>query len=65
MDEAAFAKLVQLLQYIDGDYEDAGTFTRLRKKLGGARHPLYYLAIPPSVFPTAVEGLRTDRKSVV
>lgn len=33
---------------------------RLRKKLGGARHPLYYLAIPPSVFPTAVEGLRTS-----
>jgi len=60
VDEAAFAKLVQLLQYIDGDYEDAGTFTRLRKKLGGARHPLYYLAIPPSVFPTAVEGLRTS-----
>lgn len=60
VDEAAFAKLVQLLQYIDGDYEDADTFTRLRKKLGGARHPLYYLAIPPSVFPTAVEGLRTS-----
>lgn len=60
VDEAAFAKLVQLLQYIDGDYQDAGTFTRLRKKLGGARHPLYYLAIPPSVFPTAVEGLRTS-----
>ena len=60
VDEAAFAKLVQLLQYIDGDYEDAGTFTRLRKKLGGARNPLYYLAIPPSVFPTAVEGLRTS-----
>lgn len=60
VDEAAFAKLVQLLQYIDGDYQDAGTFTRLRKKLGSARHPLYYLAIPPSVFPTAVEGLRTS-----
>ncbi len=60
VDEAAFAKLVQLLQYIDGDYEDAGTFTRLRKKLGDARHPLYYLAIPPSVFPTAVDGLNTS-----
>ena len=60
VDDAAFGKLVQQLQYVDGDYQDAGTFTRLRQKLGGAKHPLYYLAIPPSVFPTAVEGLGTS-----
>jgi glucose-6-phosphate 1-dehydrogenase len=60
VDEAAFAKLVQLLQYIDGDYREEDTFMRLRQKLGGARHPLFYLAIPPSVFPTAVEGLGTS-----
>lgn len=60
VDEAAFAKLVQLLQYVDGDYREEDTFVRLRQKLGGARHPLYYLAIPPSVFPTAVEGLGTS-----
>lgn len=57
VDEAAFARLVQLLQYVDGDYREEETFTRLRRILGGARHPLYYLAIPPSVFPIAVEGL--------
>ncbi len=57
VDEAAFAKLIQLLQYVDGDYREEETFSRLRKKLRGARHPLYYLAIPPSVFPIAVEGL--------
>ncbi len=57
VDDAAFAKLVQLLQYVDGDYRDEETFLRLRQKLSGARHPLYYLAIPPSMFPTVVEGL--------
>ena len=39
LDEAAFAKLIQLLQYVDGDYREEETFSRLRKKLRGARHP--------------------------
>ena len=57
VDEAAFAKLVQLLRFVDGDYREDEIFLRLRRELGGARHPLYYLAIPPSMFPTVVEGL--------
>lgn len=57
VDEAAFAKLVQLLRFIDGDYREDETFLRLRRELGGALRPLYYLAIPPSMFPTVVEGL--------
>src|ERR1700691_4343333 len=36
IDETAFAKLVQLLQYIDGDYQDAKTFDMLRNALGTA-----------------------------
>src|SRR5579863_1511413 len=31
VDNAAFAKLIQLLQYIDGDYQDPATFEQLRK----------------------------------
>src|SRR5262249_7049242 len=31
MDDAAFAKLIQLLDYIDGDYSDPATFTELKK----------------------------------
>jgi len=50
VDEAAFTKLVSLLQYIDGDYNDNDTFDRLRKALGDAEHPLHYLAIPSSMF---------------
>lgn len=60
VNEAAFAELVQRLQYVDGDYRDENTFTRLRQALNGARHPLYYLAIPPSMFPTVVEALGTS-----
>lgn len=57
LDEEAFAKLVRLFQYIDGDYREESTFTRLRRTLSHARHPLYYLAIPPTCFPLVVEEL--------
>jgi glucose-6-phosphate 1-dehydrogenase len=56
-DQAAFDQLMSRLQYIDGDYNDAATFTTLRKELDGAKHPAHYLAIPPSLFPVVVEGL--------
>ncbi|MGA6826145.1 glucose-6-phosphate dehydrogenase [Nitrospira sp. NS4] len=57
VDEAAFARLVQLLRFVDGDYREDEIFIRLRRELGSARRPLYYLAIPPSMFRTVVEGL--------
>jgi glucose-6-phosphate 1-dehydrogenase len=57
LDPAAFAKLIELLQYIDGDYTDPATFATLRKLLGSSQHPTHYLAIPPSMFPTVIEGL--------
>ena len=57
LDQTAFAKLCSLLNYIDGDYGDPRTFERLRKALGDAKRPLFYLAIPPSLFATVAEGL--------
>ena len=54
LDTAAFAKLVGLLRYIDGDYGDAATFAALRKELGVAQRPAHYLAIPPSLFESVV-----------
>jgi glucose-6-phosphate 1-dehydrogenase len=57
LDEHAFAKLADLLRYVDGDYRDAATFTRLREALGPAQAPLNYLAIPPSMFGVVVDGL--------
>lgn len=57
LDEAAFAKLLALLDYIDGDYNDSATFGLLKQKLGQAQHPLHYLAIPPSLFGTVTQQL--------
>ena len=57
IDEGAYAKLVRLLQYIDGDYQDPKTFETLRKVLGEARTPLNYLAIPPDLFGSVVQSL--------
>ena len=57
LDPAAFERLVSLLRYVDGAYEDPATFAALRRELAGARHPAHYLAIPPSLFPTVVTQL--------
>jgi glucose-6-phosphate 1-dehydrogenase len=57
LDEAAFAGLSGLLRFVDGDYHDAGMFDRLCDTLGAAQRPLFYLAIPPSMFPAVVDGL--------
>ncbi len=57
VDKAAFNKLSSLLQYVSGDYRDPATFAKLRQALGTAARPLYYLAIPPSLFGPVVDGL--------
>jgi glucose-6-phosphate 1-dehydrogenase len=57
IDEAAFAKLVTNLRYVDGDYNDPTTYQQLRRHLGSATRPLHYLAIPPSLFATVAGGL--------
>jgi len=57
LDEAAFAKLMTLLRYVDGDYNDPATFAQLRTQLGAAKAPAHYLAIPPSLFGMVVEQL--------
>ena len=56
-DPDAFAKLVARLRYVDGDYNDSDTFTRLRAELGGSVRPVHYLAIPPSMFPIVIKRL--------
>ncbi|HEX4337229.1 MAG TPA: glucose-6-phosphate dehydrogenase [Polyangiaceae bacterium] len=57
VDEPAFAKLIELLHYVDGDYNDRSTFDALRRELGGAVRPIHYLAIPPKMFAVVVEHL--------
>jgi glucose-6-phosphate 1-dehydrogenase len=57
-DDQSFAKLAALLRYVDGDYSDPETFSKLKKALGLAKSPIYYLAIPPSMFASVVQGLQ-------
>jgi len=57
VDPTAFEKLIGLLRYVDGDYQDAATFTALRKALEDAHRPAHYLAIPPILFETVVGHL--------
>jgi glucose-6-phosphate 1-dehydrogenase len=57
LDPAAFAQLSRCLRYIDGDYTDPATFQLLRRELADAKHPLHYLAIPPSLFEIVIHQL--------
>ena len=57
LDPGAFQKLLGLLRYVDGDYQDPATFTALRQELKDAKRPAHYLAIPPALFETVVEHL--------
>lgn len=50
-------KLISLLGYVDGDYQTGETFRQLKAALGGAKAPLFYLAIPPSLFGPVVKLL--------
>ena len=57
LDPDAFSRLSRLMDYIDGDYSDPTTFQELRRKLGNAKQPTHYLAIPPSLFETVIHRL--------
>jgi glucose-6-phosphate 1-dehydrogenase len=56
-DRRVLHRLLSRLQYVSGDYQDPNTFAAIKAALGKARRPAYYLAIPPSLFETVIEGL--------
>ena len=56
-DRDAFDRLLSLLRYVAGDYNDPGTFNALKQALGDAKRPAHYLAIPPSLFGAVIQGL--------
>ncbi len=58
-DKEALDRLLSQLRYVDGDYNAPATFTALRQALGDARRPAHYLAIPPHLFATVIQGLGT------
>lgn len=56
-DKPALDRLLSLLGYVSGDYNNPDTFKALKRVLGDASRPAHYLAIPPAMFATVVEGL--------
>jgi glucose-6-phosphate 1-dehydrogenase len=58
LDPAGFPELMGRLRYVDGDYLDPATFANVRKELGGAQHPIHYLAIPPVLFAHVLTQLK-------
>jgi glucose-6-phosphate 1-dehydrogenase len=59
-DPKSQSRMMELLRYVDGDYNDPATFAELRKQLGEAKRPLHYLAVPPSLFATVAEALAAN-----
>ncbi|MSO42563.1 MAG: glucose-6-phosphate dehydrogenase [Solirubrobacterales bacterium] len=57
VDEAVLARLCDRLSYVAGDYGDAETFKRVKKAIGKAKRPVFYLEIPPSLFAPVVLNL--------
>lgn len=56
-DPVALGHLLSLLRYVSGNYNDPSTFEALKNVLRGTRRPAHYLAIPPSLFATVINGL--------
>jgi len=57
VDSEALERLCGRLVYVGGDYSDPKTFERLAKALDNAKHPVFYLEIPPSLFAPVVKSL--------
>lgn len=53
----AWARLCSRLDYVAGDYREPETFVQVADKLTDVTCPVCYLAIPPFLFTTVVDGL--------
>ena len=65
IEEPVFDRLLSMMSYVSGDYRNVATFQLLKDRLtaalgatqGQALRPACYLAIPPALFATVVQGL--------
>ncbi len=57
IDELVFARLAKRLSYVGGDFLDPDLYTKLKKAIGKAKAPTYYLEIPPPLFAQVAEQL--------
>lgn len=68
-DPQVLSALEERMTYVQGDYTDPDTYRALDDALDGAKLPVVYFAIPPSLFPDVIDGLSSvglnDRARVV
>ena len=57
IDAEVFDQFAARLSYQAGDLTDPETFRQLARTLQGARLPVFYLALPPTLFAPVVRGL--------
>ena len=57
LDQGVFERLAKRLSYVHGDFGDAGTYEAVGQVIEGAKLPVFYLEVPPSLFGTVVAGL--------
>ncbi|MEO6607858.1 MAG: glucose-6-phosphate dehydrogenase, partial [Aestuariivirga sp.] len=60
-EQPALDRLLSQFSYVNGDYNEPGTFTAIKNALGAVRRPAHYLAIPPSLFETVIKGLGASK----
>lgn len=57
VDPLVFDALAARLDYVSGNYKEPETFEKVAAKVGDAKMPVCYLAIPPFLFSTVTDGL--------
>jgi glucose-6-phosphate 1-dehydrogenase len=57
IDEDTFAAFAEKLSFVQGDYAEEDTYERIKKALSSARHPVFYLEVPPSLFARVIDHL--------
>src|SRR5450432_909997 len=57
LDEEVFKRFAARLSYVQGDFADAETYTRVGEAIGSAQRPVFYLEIPPFLFGRVIKGL--------
>ena len=57
LDEAVFSRLAERLSYVQGDFADDATYSRVSAAIEGRTTPVFYLEIPPFLFATVIKGL--------
>jgi glucose-6-phosphate 1-dehydrogenase len=57
IDDDVFERFAARLSYVQGDFDDPGTYQRVAQAIGDAPCPVFYLEIPPFLFGQVIKGL--------